>query len=500
MKVTFAALGVPASGALAVGVLTGGKLTPSASRLDKKTHGALRRAIRSAPRFGGEKGQVLEVPAPVGSRLSRVVLAGLGKPEEMDVLAYEALGGTLARRFAGGDHSGAVAVDVVNSTKVDASEAAARVGYGASLGAYRFDQYRTKLKADKQPSLKTMAVLSADADAARATFRRLSHVSEGVRMARDLVSEPGNVIYPRTLADKAKSLEKLGVVVEILGRTRLEKIGMRTLLGVAQGSDFEPFVVVMRWNGAADSKQRPIAFVGKGVTFDSGGLSIKSSGGMEEMKFDMAGSAAVIGTMRALAGRKARVNAIGVIGLVENMPSAKAQRPGDIVKSLSGQTIEVLNTDAEGRLVLADCLWYTKSRFKPKVMLNLATLTGAIIVALGHHHAGIFSNNDKLSKQLTEAGEAEGERVWRMPMGPDYDRQIDSQIADMKNIGGRGAGSITAAQFLRRFVGSVPWVHIDIAGTAWCYKDKATVPKGASGFGVRLLSRLVTDHFEDATD
>lgn len=500
MKVTFTAPGVPSSGALAVGVLPGGKLAPSASRLDKKTHGALRRAIRAAPRFSGEKGQMLDVAAPAGTRLSRVVLAGLGKPEDLNALAFEALGGALAKRFAGGDKAAAVAVDAVKGAKVDAAEAAARVGYGASLGGYRFDQYRTKLKADKKPSLKSIAVQAADGGAARREFRSLNQVGEGVRMARDLVSEPGNVIYPRTLADEAKGLEALGVKVEVLGRARLEKIGMRTLLAVAQGSDFEPFVVVMHWNGAGKAKERPIAFVGKGVTFDSGGLSIKPSGGMEEMKFDMAGSAAVIGTMRALAGRKARVNAVGVIGLVENMPSAKAQRPGDIVKSLSGQTIEVLNTDAEGRLVLADCLTYTKDRFKPKAMLNLATLTGAIIVALGHHHAGIFSNNDRLAKQLAAAGEAEGERVWRMPLGPDYDRQIDSPIADMKNIGGKGAGSITAAQFLKRFVGNVPWVHIDIAGTAWCYKDKATVPKGASGFGVRLLDRLVADHYESAAD
>ena len=498
MKLSFSAPGVPTQGALAVGVLPGGKLTPEAAKLDKRTRGALRRAIQAAARFRGEKGQMLDVVAPAGTRLSRVVLAGLGKPADLNERAWEDLGGNLARRFAEGDRTAAVAVEAVAGSAVDAETAAARVAYGASLGGYRFDHYRTKMPKDKKPTLRTLVVRCADATAARAAFRQLDAVGAGVRMARDLVSEPGNVVYPRTLADAAQGLEALGVKVEVLGRARLERIGMRTLLAVAQGSDYEPFVVVMRWNGAPSTKERPVAFVGKGVTFDSGGLSIKPSSGMEEMKFDMAGSAAVIGAMRALAGRKARVNAVGVVGLVENMPSAKAQRPGDIVKSLSGQTIEVLNTDAEGRLVLADCLTYTKDRFKPVAMLNLATLTGAIIAALGYHHAGIFSNNDRLSKELTDAGAAEGERVWRMPLGPEYDSELDSPIADMKNIGGKGAGSITAAQFLQRYVGAVPWVHIDIAGTAWAYKDKATVPKGASGFGVRLLNRLVADHYESA--
>ncbi|MDA0654072.1 MAG: leucyl aminopeptidase, partial [Proteobacteria bacterium] len=416
----------------------------------------------------------------------------------LNKLAWEELGGNLARRFDDGDRIAAVVVEAAPGSDVDAATAAARLAYGASLGGYRFDRYRTKIPKDKKPTLRSLVVRCADAAAARAEFRDLDAVAAGVRLARDLVSEPGNVIYPRTLANAAQSLESLGVKVEVLGRARLERIGMRTLLAVAQGSDHEPYVVVMRWNGASSAKERPLAFVGKGVTFDSGGLSIKPSSGMEEMKFDMAGSAAVIGAMRALAGRKARVNAVGVIGLVENMPSAKAQRPGDIVTSLSGQTVEVLNTDAEGRLVLADCLTYTKDRFKPVAMLNLATLTGAIIAALGYHHAGIFSNDDRLSKELTDAGEAEGERVWRMPLGKEYDSDIDSPIADMKNTGGKGAGSIAAAQFLKRFVGDVPWVHIDIAGTAWSYKDKATVPKGATGYGVRLLNRLGADPYESA--
>lgn len=497
MKVKFTSIGGPTSGVFALGVLKDGKLTPSAARMDKKTKGMLSRAIRSNPNFSGERGQFLEIPAPMGTRLTKIILAGLGSPSEMNALGFESLGGSLAKRIGSGDSEGCVAIDDIFPADIPDVEAAARVAYGAVLGGYRFDSYRTKLKAKNKFSLKNFSVIIGDSNGAKRIFRNLDQISKGVHMARNLVSEPGNIIYPMTLAQQAKSLEKIGVKVEVLGRTRLEKIGMGSLLGVAQGSDFEPFVVVMQWNGAANQKQRPLAFVGKGVTFDSGGLSIKPSSGMEEMKFDMAGSAAVIGAMRSLAGRKANVNVVGVIGLVENMPSSKAQRPGDIVTSLSGQTIEVLNTDAEGRLVLADCLWYTKERFNPKAMVNLATLTGAIIVSLGHSYAGIFSNSDKLAEQITQAGDLEGELVWRLPMGPDYDRMIDSSIADMKNIGGRGAGSITAAQFLKRFVGNIPWVHIDIAGTAWCYKDKPTTPKGASGFGVRLLDRLAFEYFEE---
>ena len=497
MKVSFAPRSVPSSGALAVGVLAGGKLTPAASALDRKTRGALKRAMKGAPRFTGKKGQMLDVTAPPGTRLSRVVLAGLGKAADLDALAFEALGGSLARRFGGGDTTAAVAVDDIPGARLEAAEAAARVGFGASVGSYRFDRYRTKARKDKKPTLRSLSVQATDVAGARSAFRDLDPVVAGIHLARNLVAEPGNVIYPKTLADQVRTLADFGVTVEVLNRARLEKIGMRTLLAVAQGSDHEPFVVVMRWNGSADKKAAPVALIGKGVTFDSGGLSIKPASGMEEMKFDMAGSAAVIGAMRALAGRKAKANVVGIVGLVENMPSAKAQRPGDVVTSLSGQTIEVLNTDAEGRLVLADCLWYAKDRFKPRAMIDLATLTGAIIVSLGHHYAGIFSNNDKLSEQLTAAGTAEGERVWRLPMGDEYDRMINSDIADMKNIGARSAGSITAAQFLKRFVGKAPWVHIDIAGTAWCYKDTSTVPKGASGFGVRLLNRLIADNFED---
>jgi leucyl aminopeptidase len=297
------------------------------------------------------------------------------------------------------------------------------------------------------------------------------------------------------MAARVQALKRLGLTIEVLDVKMMGKLGMGALLGVAQGSLNEPRMVVMRWNGGTRGKP-PIAFVGKGVTFDSGGLSLKTSKGMEDMKWDMAGSAAVVGTMAALAGRRAKVNAVGVIALVENMPSGNAQRPGDIVTSASGQTIEVLNTDAEGRLILADALWYCQDRFKPVAMINLATLTGAIITALGIENAGMFTNSDALADDLTKAGKACGESVWRMPLAESYDKLINSDIADMKNIGDGNAGSIVGAQFLKRFVNDVPWAHLDIAGVAWSKKDAPTVPKGATGWGIRLLDQLVRARYE----
>jgi leucyl aminopeptidase len=285
----------------------------------------------------------------------------------------------------------------------------------------------------------------------------------------------------------------------VLDKREMQRLGMGALLGVAQGSVRDPRLVVLRWDGAPRAKdKRPVAFIGKGVTFDTGGISIKPAGGMEDMKWDMGGAGVVIGLMMALAGRKAKVNAVGVAGLVENMPSGTAQRPGDVVTTMSGQTIEVINTDAEGRLVLADVLWYAHSTFKPKFMINLATLTGAIVISLGTYQAGLFSNNDELANRLIAAGKAIDERLWRMPLGEKYDKDINSDIADMKNVGkGREAGSVTAAQFLQRFVNDVPWAHLDIAGVAWMRNgENPLVPKGATGFGVRLLDRLVHDHYE----
>ncbi|HFB98416.1 MAG TPA: leucyl aminopeptidase, partial [Bryobacterales bacterium] len=319
---------------------------------------------------------------------------------------------------------------------------------------------------------------------------------EAVHMARDLVNEPGNVLYPAEFARRVKELEKIGLEVEILDENKLKELGFGALLAVGQGSANAPYVVVMKWNGGKEG-EAPVAFIGKGVTFDSGGISIKPSQGMEDMKGDMGGAAAVTGAMRALAARKAKVNAVGVIGLVENMPDGRAQRPGDVVKSLSGQTIAVLNTDAEGRLVLADCLTYARDTFKPALMIDLATLTGAILVALGKEYAGLFSNDDNLSEALCNAGEKTGEKVWRLPLGKAYDKLIDHDVADMKNIGGRNAGSITAAQFLKRFVEDTPWAHIDVAGTAMAAEKSDINTSWGPGWGVRLLDAFVRDREED---
>jgi leucyl aminopeptidase len=498
MNISFASPSVPSSGALVVGVLAGGKLTPSAANLNKQTDGALERAIVGSS-FSGKKAEILEVAAPANLKNSRILLVGLGEVAKLTTKDLEDLGGTaVAQLLKSGDDKAAFLVDKLRGGK-NAAERAAHYGYGALLRSYRFDKYKTKEKADKKPKLKEIKVLVAEAAAAKRLFQQLEKIAQGVFFTRNLVTEPANILYPKSLVAEAKKLSKLGVKVQALGQKDMEKLGMGALLGVAQGSAREPQLLVMVWQGAPSAKDKaPLAFVGKGVTFDTGGISLKPAAGMEDMKWDMGGAGAVVGLMNALAARKAKVNAVGVCGLVENMPSGTAQRPGDVVTSMSGQTIEVLNTDAEGRLVLADAIWYTQQKFKPKLIVDLATLTGAIIISLGNQYAGLFSNDDKLSKQLTDAGETVGEGLWRMPLGPEYDKLIDCDVADMKNIsGGRGAGSTTAAQFIQRFVKEgTPWAHLDIAGMAWATKEQPTVPKGGTGYGVRLLDAFVAQNYE----
>ncbi len=321
-------------------------------------------------------------------------------------------------------------------------------------------------------------------------------VADGVRMTRDLVNEPANVLTTTEFADRLVAMEKLGLSVEVLDEAQLESLGMRTLLCVGQGSDSPSSVVVMQWNGGVKGAA-PLALVGKGVVFDAGGISIKPAAGMEGMTMDMGGAGVVAGTMRALALRKAKANVVGLVGLVENMPSGNATRPGDVIRTMKGDTVEVINTDAEGRLVLCDVMWYAQERFKPAAMIDLATLTGAIIVGLGHENAGVFSNDDALCNAFLKAAAAMGEGAWRMPLGQAYDDLLKSRIADMKNIGGRGAGSITAAQFLQRFVQEgMPWIHLDIAGVASVKSATDYAPKGATGWGVMALNRLVADMFE----
>ena len=452
-------------------------------------------ALKAAS-FKGKKGETLTLVHPSG-KPSIVIVVGLGKAADIKTITLEEAGGNA---FAAGLVAKVAQLELhaslPKSSKLGAATAAAHLGFGAQLRSYRFDKYRTKEKAEDKPKLKAMTIAGADAAKAKKAFAPLTALAESIAFARDLVSEPANILYPATLAAEARKLAKVGVKVEVLGEAEMKKLGMGSLLGVGQGSVRESQLVVMQYYGGKKGT-KPVALVGKGVTFDTGGISIKPAGGMEEMKCDMGGSAAVIGTMRALATRGAKVNAVGIIGLVENMPDGNAQRPGDVVTSMSGQTIEVLNTDAEGRLVLADTLWYCQDRFKPSCIVDLATLTGAIIISLGSHKAGLFSNDDTLSAALSAAGDETGEKLWRMPMGEEYDAMINCDIADMKNISdGREAGSTTAAQFLQRFVNGTPWAHLDIAGVAWSKKPTAICPRGAVGWGVRLLNNWIATNHE----
>ncbi|MGF0536567.1 leucyl aminopeptidase [Agrobacterium sp. ES01] len=448
-------------------------------------------------KFTGKSLAKLDVVAPHGSSVDRMVVLGLGDAAKMSDHDWLRAGGTAVSTLSGVES----AVVYLDAAGVDVSgKQAADFALGMLLRAYKFDSFKTSKKKDededdsKVKTLKVTLVTAAASDAKKA-FVDAEGVAGGVLLARDLVNLPPNVLGPEEFAARAKAMEKLGVEIEILGEKEMKKLGMGALLGVAQGSSRPPRLVVMQWKGGK-AKDKPIAFVGKGVVFDSGGISIKPAGGMEDMKGDMGGAAAVTGLMHALASRKAKANVVGIIGLVENMPDGNAQRPGDIVTSMSGQTIEIVNTDAEGRLVLGDALWYCNERFEPKFMINLATLTGAVLVALGSHHAGLFSNDDALSEQLLAAGLQTHERLWRLPLGKEYDKMIDSRFADMKNSGGRHAGSITAAQFLQRFVKETPWAHLDVAGTAMGSPADEISQSWASGYGVRLLDQLVRANYE----
>ncbi len=491
LDIAFVRPSLPKSGALVLLAHEGEMPSGLWQQADEATGGAIARALDVAE-FKGGKGKSVSILAP-GAGLSRVIMVGLGKPAELTDRGLNEAGGAAVAALSR-DAAAAVATGTLTPAQ------AADVALGAVLKAYRFDRYRTKEKPEDKPKLTKLTVHTSDTANARIAWDSNKAVADGVFLTRDLVSEPPNVLNPAEMAERCKTLTSLGLKVDVLGPEEMRKLGFGALLGVSQGSANEPRMVVMQWNGAGGgkgkAKEKPLAFVGKGVTFDTGGISIKPAGGMEDMKWDMAGAGTVVGLMAALAGRKAKVDAVGLVGLVENMPSGTAQRPGDVVKSYSGQTIEVINTDAEGRLVLADVLWYAQEKFDPKFMVDLATLTGAIIIGLGHEHAGLFSNDDALSQKLTAAGIASGEKVWRMPLNDDYDKQIRSEIADMKNIGGRPAGSITAAQFIQRFVNKKPWAHLDIAGMAWSGKDGPCTPKGATAFGVRLLDRLVADNYE----
>jgi leucyl aminopeptidase len=448
--------------------------------------------------FKGKSQTVMVITAAPELSVDRLIVIGMGKPADLKDLEPKAtdfvtLGGVAAGRLKGGSAS----IIAGKGATAFTPDEAADLALGMRMRHYSFDKYRTKKKPEDEKKPLSIALLTTDAAAVRKSMKIRDSIAEGINIARDLVNEPPNILNPVAFAKQASQLASLGVKITVLDEKVMTKLGMRALLAVGQGSRNESKVVIMEWNGAKSAKTQPVAFVGKGVTFDTGGISIKPAGGMEDMKGDMAGAACVTGLIHALAGRKAKVNAIGVIGLVENMPDGNAQRPGDIVTSMSGQTIEIINTDAEGRLVLADILWHTQATFKPQFMINLATLTGAILVALGQDHAGLFSNNDALAKQLASVGKKTGERVWRMPLDPAYDKIIDSKFADVKNSGGRYAGSITAAQFLKRFVNDCPWAHLDIAGTGMSSSQTEINKSWGSGWGVRLLNQLVADHYED---
>ncbi len=489
LTISFAKPDLPNKGTVVIFIAKDGALSPSAEALDKD--GLITRAIGVAE-FTGKARTTLNLIAPAGHPFDRILLIGLGDIAEMSDEDWTRLGGVAVAAVA---KAGAATImaDIAGSDPTLDGEKVAAIAMGAKLRAYRFDAYKTTGK-DEAKSLK-LVIASAAAASARKTWKGLEGIAEGVMLARDLVNEPANILGPSEFAERCRQLEELGVKVEILDEKRMKRMKMDALLGVGIGSERPPRLAVMQWKGGK-ANSKPVAFVGKGVVFDTGGISIKPAAGMEDMKGDMGGAAAVTGLMHALASRKAKANVIGIVGLVENMPDGRAQRPGDIVKSMSKQTIEVINTDAEGRLVLGDALWYCQDRFKPQLMIDLATLTGAVLVALGNEHAGLFSNNDELAARISAAGEATGEKVWRLPLGKAYDKLIDSKNADMKNIGGRNAGSITAAQFLKRFVNDVPWAHLDIAGTAMSSPKTEINQSWASGYGVRLLERLVRDYYE----
>ena len=448
--------------------------------MNKSVQNALDRAIK-VDHFTGKFGQVCKLVSP-DENYNYIIIIGLGDQNQFSRSKAKDAGGIATRTLHNKTESFLMMVDW------DFTEYTGFFVLGAFLKNYEFKKYcEDKSQKEGLKKLTSIDVMASDFEGAKKQWEGLSAVAEGTYLTRDLVNEPSNHLYPQEFVNRIKKLESLGLTVEILDKDKMKELEFGALLGVAQGSNADPYTVIMQWKGNPDDKEAPLAFLGKGVTFDSGGISLKPANGMEDMKMDMAGAATVIGLMSVLAKRKAKVSVIGIVGLVENMVSGHAQRPGDIVRSASGQTIEVLNTDAEGRLVLADILWYTQDRFKPRFMINLATLTGAMVIALGYEYAGLFSNNDDLAEKLVVTSQICGEKLWRMPMGEPY--------ADMKNIGGRDGGSITAAQFLKRFVNDTPWAHLDIAGTAYISKPNHCGPKGATAFGVALLNQFVETYF-----
>ncbi|MCU0729444.1 MAG: leucyl aminopeptidase [Sphingopyxis sp.] len=465
--------------------VTSGGIAGVTERLPASLRDVIAGAAEQA-RFDGTAGTVFETYAAEGPLVRRIVLLGAGAGSDAD---FERAGaGLSARLIASGVERARVDVAALSA------DAAARFALGAALRAWRHDQYRTRLPEKQKATLGTVALINA-ADGAEAAWQAASAILDGVALTRTLVTEPANVIYPQSFVDRCAVIGDAGVTIEVLDETQMAALGMGAILGVGQGSVRPPRILCMEWKGAGAGDAAPIVLIGKGVTFDTGGISIKPAAGMEDMKWDMGGAGAVAGAMLTLARRNAPVHVVGICALAENMPDGNAQRPGDVVTTMSGQTVEVINTDAEGRLVLCDAMTWAQRRFKPDIVVDLATLTGAIMISLGREHAGLFSNDHDLARALVDAGFGVGEKLWRMPLGDAYDRLIDSPIADIKNVGPRDGGSITAAQFLQRFVEpGVKWAHLDIAGMVWSDKDGATYAKGATGYGVRLLDAFVRAH------
>jgi leucyl aminopeptidase len=452
--------------------------------------GALLGAAAAQARFDGSAGTVAETAAIDGEQAKRLLLVGIGEGSEHDL---ERGGAALTAKL---QTSGVarVHVDFASAGQSDADDVLA-FAMGARLRNWRLDTYRTRLADKAKPTLASIVIASSHGDLA-GRWAANEAIAEGVAFTQTLVAEPPNILYPESFVERCQHLADLGVELEVLDERQMKALGMGALLGVAQGSTRPPRLLAMRWNGG-NAGDAPVVFVGKGVTFDTGGISLKPGPGMDMMKWDMGGAGAVAGAMKAIAGRKAKANVVGVVGLVENMPDGNAMRPGDIVSTMSGQTVEVLNTDAEGRLVLCDAITWVQKTYSPKVIVDLATLTGAMVISLGHEYAGIFANDDDLAAKLLTAGDASNNKLWRFPLSPAYDKLIDSPIADMKNIGPREGGSITAAQFLKRFVDDgVAWAHLDIAGMAWADKDGPVWAKGATGYGVRLLDRYIAANHE----
>ena len=463
---------------------------PKIAGLGQKTLNSINLAIKNE-NFKFNKLQTLEIISSDKLGYSKIIIIGLGEDPSVSLRESDLIGGKITQLNSKTNSN----IDVLVSKNISNDESMLRIGYGSILATYKFDKYKSK-KSKTNFSKTIKLVSNKNSRSLSKKFNHNKSVAQVVFLARDLVNEPSNILNPEDYAKRIKGLSKYGLKVEVLNEVKMKKLGMDSLLGVGRGSQYDSQLVIIKWDGLKTKKTKPLCFVGKGVCFDSGGISLKPGNKMEEMIGDMGGSAAVVGLMKSLALRKAKANVVGIVGLVENMPDGTAQKPGDIVNTMSGQTIEIQNTDAEGRLVLADALWYAQDRFKPEFMIDLATLTGAIVMSLGNKMAGIFSNNDSLSDKLFIAGEESGDLVWRLPLSSSYDKMINSQFADMKNVGMGGAGSITAAQFLKRFVNKVPWVHVDIAGTATGMEKNSINTSWATGFGVHLLDTLVSKFYE----